>query len=68
MYTKREWIIFFAGVQTFHTLSHLLISLNGILPINFFGITITQTFNTWAIIINAVITLWLLWWASKTSR
>ena len=68
MYTKREWIIFFVGAESFHTLSHVLIALNGVLPIKFFNITITQTFNKWAIIINAVILLWLLLWAQKTAR
>ena len=65
MFTKREWIIFTAGAEAFHTLSHIILALNG-LPIKFYNMTITSTFNLWAIIINAVITLGLFAWAKKT--
>ncbi len=66
MYSKREWIIFFIGFEAFHTLSHLLISFNGVLPITFFGFTITKSFNMFAILINLVITIGLYIWAEKT--
>lgn len=67
-FTKKEWIIFFAGAQTLHTVSHILLAYSGTLPIQFFSYIITEKFNGWAIVINALITGWLLWWASKTKK
>jgi hypothetical protein len=55
MWTKREVIIFVAGVETFLTFSHL-------------GFTVTAGLNAWAIVVNALITAALLWWASRVRR
>jgi len=63
-WSKRDIVIFFAGIQTFHTLSHIAINYLGILPIELV-INWTQQLNVLAIGINAIITLWLFWWASK---
>ncbi len=65
MFTTKELVIFFAGAEAFHTISHILIGYLHILPIKLFSITWTQQLNFWAIIINAVITALLLWWASR---
>ena len=65
MTTLKAWIIFFAGAEAFHTLSHIVFYFSGILPIAFYSIVVTQQLNLWAIIINAVITGLLLWWAYK---
>lgn len=65
MCSKRDVIIFFAGVEAFHTLSHLLISFTDTLPIKVFSITWTQQLNVLGIVINGIITLGLFYWASR---
>ena len=68
MWTKREVIIFFAGVEAFHTLSHLTLSISGQLPMRLFGFTVTTGLNAWAIAVNAAITAVLLWWAGRLKQ
>ena len=65
MCSKRDVIIFFAGAQVFHTLSHIILNFTDTLPINVFSITWTQQLNVAAIAINGLITVGLLWWSSK---
>jgi uncharacterized PurR-regulated membrane protein YhhQ (DUF165 family) len=65
MWTKREVIIFFAGVEAFHTLSHLSLNVSGQLPMRVFGFNVTAGLNAWAIVVNAAITAALLWWARR---
>lgn len=64
-FTKKEWIVFFAGAEAFHTLSHLLLYISAV-PFYFYGIIVTPQLNLWAFVINAIITLWLIWWANKS--
>ena len=66
--TKREVVIFFAGVEAFHTLSHLVLSVSGQLPMRVFGFNDTAGLNVWAIVVNAAVTVALFWWASKVRR
>ena len=68
MWTKREIVIFFAGFEAFHTLSHLALSVSGQLPIRVFGFTVTAGLNAWAIAVNAAITAAVLWWAARLKR
>lgn len=63
MSVRKEAIIFFAGVEAFHTLAHIAINRMSTLPIHV-GFDLTQQINLFAIIANALITLGLLWWAS----
>ncbi len=65
MCSKRDVVIFFAGVSAFHTISHILIGYLGVLPLTFLSIHWTVQLNMIAIAVNAVITVALLWWASK---
>lgn len=65
MCTLRDIVIFAAGAEFFHTLSHIMLPLFIKLPLDMHVIVLTQDFNLWAIGINAVITLALLWWAHK---
>ncbi|HRN78273.1 MAG TPA: hypothetical protein PLU71_03465 [Candidatus Dependentiae bacterium] len=67
-WTQKEFIIFLAGAEAFHTLAHLYIALVGTLPIQFGGITITPQLNMFALIINAIITVGLLWWAQTMKK
>lgn len=64
MWTNKEIIIFLAGAEAFHTLSHIFFAVSGTLPVKFWGIKWDQQRNLWAIVINAAITVGLLWWAS----
>ena len=66
MWSKKEILIFLAGAQTFHTLSHIIIALTDTLPIKFWSITWTQQLNLIAITMNFIVMLGLLWWAAKT--
>jgi hypothetical protein len=65
MFTKKDWIMFAAGAEAFHTISHAVLPLTNCMPIKFFFITVGPTTNLVFIAVNAVITALLLWWASK---
>lgn len=65
MFTLKNVLIFFAGAEFFHTLSHILLPFFVELPLETKVIHLTSSFNMWAIIINAIITLALLWWAKN---
>ncbi len=67
MYSMREMIIFFAGAQAFHTFTHLAFMFSGALPLKVWGINFTPFLNLFAIIINGLSTVALLWWASSLS-
>ncbi len=64
MYSLREIIIFCAGAQAFHTFTHLAFMFSGTLPMKVWGINFTPFFNLIAVIINALSTVALIWWAS----
>jgi len=65
MWSTRDIIIFCAGAQLFHTLSHVMMTRFCTLPIQLGSFTFTKQFNMYAIIINAAITILLLWWANN---
>lgn len=65
MFKLRDVVIFAAGAEFFHTLSHIILPYFITLPIDMKFIEFTPTINVWAIAINAVITIALLWWASR---
>lgn len=66
MWTKREILIFLAGAATLHTLSHVMLQFAAVLPLNFWGIIVTYSLNTYALIISALVTAALLWLISRT--
>lgn len=68
MIKLRDVIVFLAGAEFFHTLSHIILPFFITLPIHTTIIEITNTVNYVAILINAIITLLLLWWAKKLPR
>ena len=68
MITKKNVLIFFAGAEFFHTLSHLILFRFTNLPVKVDGTIFTHALNAWAILINGAITVGLLYWASKTKR
>ena len=65
MFKLRDVVIFFAGAEFFHTISHIILPYFIALPLDMKFFTFTTTINIWAIIINAVITFALLWWAYR---
>lgn len=65
MWSKKDFIIFFAGVEAFHTISHIVMGFTGVLPIQVFFVTWTQQLNIIAAVVNGLITIGLLWWASR---
>lgn len=65
MFSFRDLIVFLAGAEFFHTLSHIILPFFITLPMNFKYVVLTNNMNMFAIIINAIITLLLLWWSYK---
>ena len=63
MFTTRELLIFLAGAEVFHVLTHIALRFSGKLPIKFFFTTWDQRLNLVGIIINTIIAADLLWWA-----
>lgn len=68
MIKLRDVIVFLAGAEFFHTLSHIILPFFITLPIHTNIIEVTNTVNYIAILINAIIMLLLLWWAKKLPR
>ncbi len=68
MFNLKNVVIFVAGMQFFHTLDHIFLAYVNSFPLNLKIIVLTSTFNTVAIIINAITTVALLWWASRLSK
>lgn len=64
----RDVVIFFAGAEAFHTLSHLLIPYFFTLPLVVGSITLTSSLNNWAALINGIVTLALILIAAKMKR
>lgn len=65
MFKLRDVVIFVAGAEFFHALSHVILPYFVSLPIDMKFMILTPTINVWAIVINTVITVALLWWASR---
>lgn len=68
MIKLRDVVVFLAGAEFFHAISHIILPYFIALPIHTNIIEVTSTVNYVAIFINAIITLLLLWWASKLPR
>lgn len=65
MLKLRDVVIFIAGAEFFHTLSHIILPYFIKMPLDIKFLMFTHTLNVWAIIINAIFTIILLWWASR---
>lgn len=68
MCTLRDTVIFIAGAEFFHTVSHIVIKYFVTLPLQINTMIMTTHMNNWAIIINGIITILLLWWAARLKR
>ena len=65
MKEARDIVLFLAGAEAFHTLAHMWLGMAVAWPMSLKlpRMTVTSAVNTGAIVINALITLALLWWA-----
>ena len=59
----KEIAKFAAGVTAWETIVHLSLAARGVFPITLFGFTITQTVNTVQIIVPAIISISLAYYA-----
>ncbi len=64
----RDWVIFFAGAQFFHMLGHIMMPYFMTFPIDMKVMVLTTGMNMYAIVINGVIMILLLWWAARLNR
>jgi hypothetical protein len=65
MFKFKYALIFLAGAAFFHAVSHIVVTYVVVLPFPTRFIEWTPFLNTWAIAINAAISILLLWWASR---
>jgi hypothetical protein len=66
--SKRDLVIFFLGAQLFHTLSHIMLAVAGVLPLHVFSWTITPQMNLIIILINILVTVGLGYWLYRIDR
>ena len=65
----RDVLVFLAGAAAFHAFSHVWLGLSGMLPmeISFPSMTITPGLNLFAIVVNFLIAVGLLYGAKRLS-
>lgn len=68
MFNLRDFLIFLAGGEFLHALSHLFLSYFVKLPLDMNIMVLTSQLNTWAIILNGVATVLLLVVAARMKR
>jgi hypothetical protein len=68
MLSLKNILIFLAGAEFFHTFVHTMLAYINRFPLDMKIIVLTSTMNTWGIIINGLITILLLWWASRLNN
>lgn len=64
----RDFVIFLAGAEFFHTISHLFMPYLVEFPFQTNFIVLTTENNLHYTVINAVITIILIWWARKLKK
>jgi hypothetical protein len=64
----RDVVVFLAGAEFFHTLSHVMLAYSVTFPWQTKHMLVTQAVNNKAILINAAVTVALLWWASRIRK
>ena len=69
MWSSRDSLIFLAGAEAFHTVLHMRFSISDMLPLRWvWGIELTSQLNIVLMIVNALITVGLLYWSSSLSK
>jgi len=62
---KHHLLLFLAGGEAYLTIIYIIFAFGNTLPIQIFGMELTQKTNFYLIVINAIIASFLLWWSSK---
>jgi hypothetical protein len=65
--STRDILIFLAGAELFHTLSHIILPYFVQLPLMTSVMEVTVSVNRWAVVINAVLTVVLLMAAKRAA-
>jgi hypothetical protein len=60
MFSFRDVVIFAAGAEFFHTLSHMFLGRYVTFPLHTSIVELTHSMNTGAIVVNGIITLVLI--------
>jgi hypothetical protein len=72
MCTLRDTVVFVAGAEFFHTLSHVVLHYIMVFPMTFTMhakvFELTSSLNNLAIAVNALITIVLLLWAMRLTK
>jgi len=63
MINWKEVAKFASGMAAFNAIGHFAFGLAGVLPIPWFGFTLTQTLNTISAIVSAIIAIILIYYA-----
>jgi hypothetical protein len=62
-FNLRDIVIFLAGAEFFHTLSHIVLAYLVSFPWQTKYVIVTKSLNNNAVIFNGLVTIALLWWA-----
>lgn len=68
MCNLRDVVIFVSGAAFLHTISHIILPYLVTMPLDMGFMVLTTRCNFWVIGISAIITIALLWWASKLDK
>ena len=68
MISLRDVVIFFAGAEFFHTLSHIILTYLINFPLRTKVMIVSSSINNWAITVNALITIGLILWAVALTK
>lgn len=68
MISLRDVLIFLAGAAFLHTISHILFAKIVPLPFDLKFMVLSSNMNMWIIVLSAVVTILLLWWAARLSK
>jgi hypothetical protein len=68
MFSLKNVLIFFAGAEFWHTFTHIMLAYANQFPLDLKLVILTASLNMWGIIINGLITIALLFWASRLPK
>lgn len=68
MCALRDVVVFFAGVETMHAVSHVFMHYYVTLPLHTSFVEITAHMNNVAIVVNAVVAVLLIVWAMRMGK
>lgn len=68
MCTLRDTVVFLAGAEAMHTLSHVMMHFYMTFPLQVGHWMVSSNMNNWGMIVNGVITVLLLFWAHRLGK